>query len=60
MYSTSQSVALTLLDDYRRWRDRVFANELLKAEAAGQASSEQGGYYLPGGKAKGATGGTSA
>ena len=25
--------SLTLLDDYRRWRDRVFANELLKAEA---------------------------
>ena len=31
--------SLTLLDDYRRWRDRVFANELLKAEACGQASS---------------------
>jgi len=30
--------SLTLLDDYRRWRDRVFANELLKAEAAGQSS----------------------
>ena len=44
--------SLTLLDDYRRWRDRVFANELLKAEACGLASSEQGGYYLPGGKAK--------
>jgi hypothetical protein len=44
--------SLTLLDDYRRWRDRVFANELLKAEACGQSSKEQGGYYLPGGKAK--------
>jgi hypothetical protein len=44
--------SLTLLDDYRRWRDRVFANELLKAEACGLASSEQGGYYLPGGKEK--------
>ena len=44
--------SLTLLDDYRRWRDRVFANELLKAEAAGQAGPEQGGYYLPGGKTK--------
>jgi len=44
--------SLTLLDDYRRWRDRVFANELLKAEACGKASSEQGGYYLPGGKEK--------
>ena len=44
--------SLTLLDDYRRWRDRVFANELLKAEACGQASNEQGGYYLPGGKVK--------
>ncbi len=45
--------SLTLLDDYRRWRDRVFANELLKAEACGLSSSEQGGYYLPGGKEKG-------
>ena len=44
--------SLTLLDDYRRWRDRVFANELLKAESCGQASSEQGGYYFPGGKSK--------
>ena len=40
--------SLTLLDDYRRWRDRVFANELLKAEATGLDSKEQGGYYLPG------------
>ena len=45
--------SLTLLDDYRRWRDRVFANELLKAEANGGADKEQGGYYLPGGKTKG-------
>ena len=44
--------SLTLLDDYRRWRDRVFANELLKAEAAGQAGPDSGGYYLPGGKTK--------
>ena len=44
--------SLTLLDDYRRWRDRVFANELLKAEACGKADSTQGGYYLPGGKEK--------
>jgi hypothetical protein len=53
--------SLTLLDDYRRWRDRVFANELLKAEACGKADSHQGGYYLPGGKEKGsdaAAGGT--
>ena len=50
--------SLTLLDDYRRWRDRVFANELLKAEANGQADKDKGGYYLPGGKTKGATGGT--
>ena len=42
--------SLTLLDDYRRWRDRVFANELLKAESCGQSSDEQGGYYFPGGK----------
>jgi hypothetical protein len=52
------SAPLTLLDDYRRWRDRVFANELLKAEAIGKSNEVQGGYYLPGGKAKGATGGT--
>ena len=44
--------SLTLLDDYRRWRDRVFANELLKAESCGQADDEQGGYYFPGGKSK--------
>ena len=44
--------SLTLLDDYRRWRDRVFANELLKAEACGKADATQGGYYLPGGKEK--------
>jgi hypothetical protein len=44
--------SLTLLDDYRRWRDRVFANELLKAEACGKADQEQGGYYLPGAKVK--------
>ena len=49
--------SLTLLDDYRRWRDRVFANELLKADACGQSSDEQGGYYMPGGKAR-ATSGT--
>ena len=50
--------SLTLLDDYRRWRDRVFSNELLKAEAVGEANEVQGGYYLPGGKKKGETGGT--
>jgi hypothetical protein len=50
--------SLTLLDDYRRWRDRVFANELLKAEANGKADSTKGGYYLPDGKAKGGSGGT--
>ena len=42
--------SLTLLDDYRRWRDRVFANELLKADGVGEAGEEQGGYYFPGGK----------
>jgi hypothetical protein len=40
--------SLTLLDDYRRWRDRVFINELLKAVSKGQASDSQGGYYYPG------------
>ena len=39
--------SLTLLDDYRRWRDRVFANELMKADDGSQASEERGGYYLP-------------
>ena len=44
--------SLTLLDDYRRWRDRVFLDELSKAEANGPASSSQGGYYFPGSKTK--------
>lgn len=44
--------SLTLLDDYRRWRDRVFLDELSKAEANGPASSTQGGYYFAGGKTK--------
>jgi hypothetical protein len=38
--------SMTLLDDYRRWRDRVFADELFKAEAQ-KADSTQGGYYFP-------------
>ena len=42
--------SLTLLDDYRRWRDRVFANELMKADANGEADEDKGGYYFPGGK----------
>jgi len=44
--------SLTLLDDYRRWRDRVFIDELAKAEANGLASATQGGYYFAGGKEK--------
>ncbi len=48
--------SLTLLDDYRRWRDRVFIDELAKAEANGAASSTQGGYYFPGGKIKDSSG----
>jgi hypothetical protein len=48
--------SLTLLDDYRRWRDRVFIDELAKAEANGEASSTQGGYYFPGGKTKASNG----
>lgn len=39
--------SMTLLDDYRRWRDRVFSDELFKAEANGAADSGQGGYYFP-------------
>ena len=46
--------SLTLLDDYRRWRDRVFADELFKAEANGAANDDQGGYYYPLGKTKAA------
>ena len=39
--------SLTLLDDYRRWRDRVFLDELFKAESRGKSSDTQGGYYYP-------------
>ena len=45
--------SLTLLDDYRRWRDRVFADELMKGDDSSQASGSQGGYYYPGGLARG-------
>jgi hypothetical protein len=48
--------SLTLLDDYRRWRDRVFIDELAKAEANGEASTSQGGYYFPTGVAKDSSG----
>jgi hypothetical protein len=44
--------SLTLLDDYRRWRDRVFLDEFSKSEARGAASDSQGGYYYPNGKIK--------
>lgn len=40
--------SLTLLDDYRRWRDRVFITELYKSYSRGQSSEDQGGYYFPG------------
>jgi hypothetical protein len=42
--------SLTLLDDYRRWRDRVFLDEFSKSESRGAASDSQGGYYYPNGK----------
>jgi len=48
--------SLTLLDDYRRWRDRVFLDELAKAEANGAAGTTQGGYYFAGGKTKDSSG----
>jgi hypothetical protein len=48
--------SLTLLDDYRRWRDRVFIDEIAKAEANGAASTSQGGYYFPGAKTKDSSG----
>ena len=44
--------SLTLLDDYRRWRDRVFLDELFKSESRGQSSDTQGGYYYPNNKVK--------
>jgi len=44
--------SLTLLDDYRRWRDRVFLDELFKAESRGQSSDTQGGFYYPNNKSK--------
>lgn len=39
--------SLTLLQDYRQWRDRVFINELYKAYSRGRADDTQGGYYFP-------------
>ena len=39
--------SLTLLDDYRRWRDRVFLDEMAKSETRGQSGDTQGGYYYP-------------
>jgi len=48
--------SLTLLDDYRRWRDRVFIDELSKAEANGKADTTQGGYYFPANKTKASNG----
>jgi hypothetical protein len=48
--------SLTLLDDYRRWRDRVFLNELAAAETQGASGPAQGGYYFPLGKTKDADG----
>ena len=47
--------SLTLLDDYRRWRDRVFIDEIAKAEANGAASTSQGGYFFAGSKTKDAS-----
>jgi hypothetical protein len=45
--------SLTLLDDYRRWRDRIFLDELAKAHSRGPAGDSQGGYYYPMGKEEG-------
>jgi hypothetical protein len=40
--------SVTLLDDYRRWRDRVFSDELFKADASNLAAdATRGGYYYP-------------
>lgn len=44
-----QSVgSLTLLNDYRQWRDLVWINEVYKCYSRGKSSEEQGGYYFPG------------
>jgi hypothetical protein len=40
--------SMTLLNDYRQWRDRVFLLELYKSYSRGKADSTQGGYYFPG------------
>ena len=48
--------SMTLLDDYRRWRDRVFSDELFKADATNlKADSTRGGYFYPGGKTRAAS-----
>lgn len=39
--------SLTLIQDFRRWQDRVYINRLLDAAALGPASKTQGGYYNP-------------
>jgi len=44
--------SMTMLDDYRRWKDRVFSDELFKAESNGASNDTRGGYYYPGAKTK--------
>jgi len=39
--------SITLLDDYRRWRDRTFLNELYKPYSRGRSDFSTGGYYFP-------------
>ena len=48
--------SLTLLDDYRRWRDRVFLDELAKAETHGAASDDPVVTTSPSAKTKDADG----
>jgi hypothetical protein len=47
--------SLTLIQDYRKWQDRVYINRLLEASAQGASSSAQGGYYNPRGVLNGGT-----
>lgn len=39
--------SITLLDDYRRWKDRTYLNELYKPFSRGRADSTRGGYWFP-------------
>lgn len=52
--------SITLLMDYRAWRDRVFIGELYKCYSRGKADDKQGGYYFPGYKSESEVNATAA